>query len=101
MCIRDRVNAVLNQKYRSMQEKHIAVIQMCIRDRPYSVPGYSDGKYFVGVSGYWSIHSKATEAQKAAAKDFINWMFTDSEAQKIVVNDCKFIPPVSYTHLCV
>ncbi len=31
--------------------------------------------------------------RKAAAKDFINWMFTDSEAQKIVVNDCKFIPP--------
>ena len=60
---------------------------------PYSVPGYSDGKYFVGVSGYWAIHSKATDAQKAAAKDFINWMFTDSEAQKIVVNDCKFIPP--------
>ena len=51
------------------------------------------GKYFVGVSGYWAIHSKATDAQKAAAKDFINWMFTDSEAQKIVVNDCKFIPP--------
>ena len=22
---------------------------------PYSVPGYSDGKYFVGVSGYWAI----------------------------------------------
>ena len=44
---------------------------------PYSVPGYSDGKYFVGVSGYWAIHSKATDAQKAAAKDFINWMFTD------------------------
>ena len=60
---------------------------------PYSVPGYSDGKYFVGVSGYWAIHSKATDAQKAAAKDFINWMFTDQEAQKIVVNDCKFIPP--------
>lgn len=60
---------------------------------PYSVPGYSDGKYFVGVSGYWAIHSKANDAQKAAAKDFINWMFTDSEAQKIVVNDCKFIPP--------
>ena len=30
---------------------------------PYSVPGYSDGKYFVGVSGYWAIHSKATDAQ--------------------------------------
>ena len=60
---------------------------------PYSVPGYSDGKYFVGVSGYWAIHNKSTDAQKAAAKDFINWMFSDPEAQKIVVNDCKFIPP--------
>lgn len=36
---------------------------------------------------------ETTDPQKAAAKDFINWMFTDSEAQKIVVNDCKFIPP--------
>ena len=40
------------------QEKEF--YKMCIRDR-----------YFVGVSGYWAIHSKATDAQKAAAKDFI------------------------------
>lgn len=60
---------------------------------PYSVPGYSDGKYFVGVSGYWAIHSKSTDEQKKVAKDFINWMLTDSEAQKILVEDCKFIPP--------
>lgn len=60
---------------------------------PYSVPGFSDGKYFVGVSGYWAIHSGATEEQKEAAKDFINWMYSDPEGQKIVVEDCKFIPP--------
>lgn len=62
---------------------------------PYSVPGYSDGKYFVGVSGYWAINSKSTEEQKKAAKDFINWMYTDPEGQKIVVEDCKFVPPYS------
>lgn len=60
---------------------------------PYSVPGYSDGKYFVGVSGYWSINKKSTDRQKEVAKDFINWLYTDPEAQKIVVNDCKFVPP--------
>lgn len=60
---------------------------------PYSVPGYSDGKYFVGVSGYWAINSQSTDAQKAAAKDFINWMYTDPEGQRIVVEDCKFVPP--------
>lgn len=59
---------------------------------PYSVQGYSDGKYFVGVSGYWAINSKASEEQKDAAEDFINWMYTDPEGQKIVVEDCKFVP---------
>lgn len=60
---------------------------------PYSVPGYSDGKYFVGVSGYWAIHSGATDEQKKVAKDFINWMYSDAEGQKIVVENCKFVPP--------
>ena len=60
---------------------------------PYSVPGYSDGKYFVGVSGYWAIHSGATDEQKKVAKDFINWMYSDAEGKKIVVENCKFVPP--------
>jgi len=60
---------------------------------PYSVPGYSDGKYFTGVSGYWAINSKASEKQIKAAKDFIDWLYEDKEGQKIVVQDCKFIPP--------
>lgn len=60
---------------------------------PYSVPGYSDGKYFVGVSGYWALNSKATDEQKQAAKDFINWLYADPAGQKIVVEDCKFVPP--------
>lgn len=60
---------------------------------PYSVPGYSDGKYFVGVSGYWAIHSGATDEQKKVAKDFISWMYSDAEGQKIVVENCKFVPP--------
>lgn len=60
---------------------------------PYSVPGYSDGKYFVGVSGYWAICNKASDEQKKAAKEFINWLYTDAEGQKIVVENCKFIPP--------
>lgn len=60
---------------------------------PYSVPGYSDGKYFVGVSGYWAIHNESSEEEIAAAKDFITWLYTDPEGQKIVVEDCKFVPP--------
>lgn len=60
---------------------------------PYSVPGYSDGKYFVGVSGYWAINNKVPENEKKAAKDFINWMYSDPEAQKIVVENCNFVPP--------
>lgn len=63
---------------------------------PYSVPGYSDGKYFVGVSGYWAICNKSSDAQKAAAKEFINWLYSDPAGQKIVVENCKFVPP--YDH---
>lgn len=62
---------------------------------PYSVPGYSDGKYFVGVSGYWAINNTVSEEKKEAAKDFINWLYTDEEGQKIVLEDCKFVPPYS------
>lgn len=50
---------------------------------PYSVPSYSDGKYFAGVSGYWAVGSKASEKQQKAAKDFINWMYSSSEGQKL------------------
>lgn len=60
---------------------------------PYSVPGYSDGKYFVGVSGYWAVCNKASDTQKTVAKEFINWLYSDPAGQKIVVEDCKFVPP--------
>lgn len=60
---------------------------------PYSVPGYSDSKYFAGVSGYWAVNSKASADQVKAAKDFISWLYGDKEGQQIVVQDCKFIPP--------
>ena len=60
---------------------------------PYSVPGYSDGKYFVGVSGYWAINSKVTDEQKKPRQRISSTGYiTDPAGQKIVVEDCKFVP---------
>lgn len=60
---------------------------------PYSLPGYEDGKYCGGVSEYWVVNSTATDAQKKAAKDFLNWMYQSDEGKKILVDDAGFKPP--------
>ena len=44
------------------------------------------------LSQYWTVNSKASDAEKTAAKDFLNWLYQSDEGKDIVVNSFGFIP---------
>lgn len=46
----------------------------------------------VGVPMYWAVNKKKGEAEKDAAKEFLNWIYTSPEGKKMIINDFKFIP---------
>jgi raffinose/stachyose/melibiose transport system substrate-binding protein len=46
----------------------------------------------VGVPSNWVIHNGAPDADKQAAKDFLNWMVTSEEGKRALVEDFKYIP---------
>ncbi|MEW9669404.1 ABC transporter substrate-binding protein [Ammoniphilus sp. 3BR4] len=54
-------------------------------------PAIAD-KLPVGVPSNWVIHNGAPEADKQAAKDFLNWMVTSEEGKRALVEDFKYIP---------
>ncbi len=47
----------------------------------------------LGVPMYWAINTTQPDAEKAAAKDFLNWLYTSEEGKNIVVNEFFFVPP--------
>ncbi|MGI6282859.1 ABC transporter substrate-binding protein [Caproicibacterium lactatifermentans] len=57
---------------------------------PLPVPGFSDGKWPVGVPMYWAVNKDADADKKAAAKDFLNFMYQSDEGKQIIINDAKF-----------
>ena len=44
------------------------------------------------LSQYWTVNSKASDAEKTAAKDFLNWLYQSDEGKDIIVNSFGFIP---------
>lgn len=61
---------------------------------PIPLKGVKEDSIAIGVPMYWAINSGAPDADKAAAKDFLNWLYTSDDGKKIVVNDMFFIPPL-------
>lgn len=59
---------------------------------PMPVDGIKDGCIPVGVPMYWSVNSTKSDAEKKAAKDFLNWLYTSDEGKTRIVNDFNFIP---------
>ncbi len=47
----------------------------------------------LGVPMYWAINSTQPDVEKAAAKDFLNWLYSSDEGKNIVVNEFFFVPP--------
>lgn len=60
---------------------------------PIPLKGVSEGNTPVGVPMYWAVNSTSSDADKACAKDFLNWLYQSDEGKEIVINDFSFIPP--------
>ncbi len=61
---------------------------------PLPVKGVKEDSIPVGVPMHWAINSNSSDVDKAAAKDFINWLYTSDEGKDYVVNKFYFIPPL-------
>ena len=59
---------------------------------PIPLKGVVEDSIAVGVSNYWCVNSKSSDAEKKAAKDFLNWLYQSDEGKEIVVNSLGFIP---------
>jgi len=62
---------------------------------PMPMKGVREDSIAIGVPMYWALNSESASADKAAAKDFLNWLYTSEEGKKLVVNEMFFIPPLS------
>ncbi|AZA12786.1 ABC transporter substrate-binding protein [Corynebacterium choanae] len=52
----------------------------------------------IGTEAFMAINAKASEADKQATIDFVNWLFLSDEGKEHVVNDLGFIAPfTNYT----
>lgn len=58
---------------------------------PISVEGVAEDKLPVGVPMYWAVNTPKDDATKAAAKDFLNYVYTWL-GKDYVINKFKFIP---------
>ena len=63
----------------------------------------SSDKLVGGGSKYFFIDSSAntSDAQRQAAKDFLNWLVFDEEGQDFIVNQCALVPAYSNITLAV
>ena len=63
----------------------------------------SSDKLVGGGSKYFFIDSSdnTSDAQRQAAKDFLNWLVNDAEGQKFLVTDCALVPAYSNITLAV
>lgn len=47
----------------------------------------------IGTENFFSINSKASEAEQQASIDFVNWVFTSEKGKELVTNELGFIAP--------
>ncbi|GMQ56439.1 ABC transporter substrate-binding protein [Vallitalea sediminicola] len=59
---------------------------------PLPLEGVKEDSIPVGIPNYWAVNSAKNENEIAAAKDFLNWLYTSDEGKKRIINDFKFIP---------
>lgn len=62
---------------------------------PLPLNGVKEDSIPVGVPMYWCVNKEVDEATKTAAKDFLNWLYQSKEGMNIVVNEFKFVPPMT------
>lgn len=59
------------------------------------LPLAGNDKLAIGVGGYWCVNKDASDAEKAAAHDFYNFLLGSPEGYDILINEFGFIPPFS------
>ena len=59
---------------------------------PLSLEGGKEDSIPVGVPNYWAINKDKDDNTKAAAKAFLDWLYTSPEGKKMIIEDFKFIP---------
>jgi len=60
---------------------------------PIPVKGVKEDCIPIGVPEYWTVNKNSKDADKAAAKDFLNWLYTSDKGKDFIVNKFFFIPP--------
>lgn len=56
------------------------------------LPLAGNDKLAVAAPSYWTVNSQATEQEQAAAKKFIEWLYTSETGKNYLYNEFKFIP---------
>ena len=60
---------------------------------PIPIGGENQDAAMVSIlSQYWVVNKQANDAEKKAAKDFLNWLYQSEEGKDIIVNSFGFIP---------
>lgn len=65
----------------------VGFIPMALSDDPAQAD-----KLMVDVPTNWVVHNEAPDADKKAAKDFLNWMVSSEEGKTAIVKEFKYIP---------
>lgn len=63
---------------------------------PLYVTSETDGKIAAGAPWYWGVNKNKEEDVVEASKDFLEWMYTDEDAMKVITDEMEFIP--AYTN---
>ena len=56
------------------------------------LPLAGNDKLAVAAPSYWTVNSQATEQEQAAAKKFIEWLYTSETGKSFLYDEFKFIP---------
>lgn len=56
------------------------------------LPLAGNDKLAVAAPSYWTVNSQATEREQAAAKKFIEWLYTSETGKSFLYDEFKFIP---------
>ncbi|MCT4562885.1 MAG: ABC transporter substrate-binding protein [Maledivibacter sp.] len=61
---------------------------------PMPIKGAKEDSIPVGVPMHWAVNKDSNDADKEAAKEFLNWLYTSDAGKDYVVNKFFFIPPL-------
>jgi raffinose/stachyose/melibiose transport system substrate-binding protein len=68
-------------------DMEVGFIPMPLNDDPAKA-----GKVMVDVPSNWVVYNGAPDADKEAAKDFLNWMVSSEEGKRALTEEFKYIP---------